>query len=193
MITPVCKVGTETIPVIRDLVERTWKAADIAVISPEQVNYMLDLFYNEASLKKQMEDGQQFIVAKEQNKVIGFASYSVYPDPGAETLCSQVSGDVKSRTIEVFTNVYRLHQIYMDPDHQGKGIGKLLIGFIINDISFQDAKHLELNVNRYNKAVEFYQKIGFKIIREEYTNIGNGYFMNDYVMNLALKTYPYTS
>jgi len=191
--TPVTRVGAETIPVIKDLAERTWKAADTSIISPEQVKYMLDLFYSEASLKKQMEDGHQFIVAKDHNKVIGVASYSVNPEPGLETAYSQSEGEEPGRSVEVFTNVYRLHKIYIDPGHQGKGLGKLLIGFIINDISSYDATHLEVNVNRYNKAVNFYQKIGFTITREEYINIGNGYFINDYVMNLTLQTYPYSS
>jgi ribosomal protein S18 acetylase RimI-like enzyme len=39
-----------------------------------------------------------------------------------------------------------------------------------------------LNVNRNNKALGFYQKFGFVILREEDIDIGNGYFMNDYIM-----------
>jgi len=166
---PVNRVGTESIPVIRDLAERTWKAAYASILSPEQMKYMLDLFYSEAALKKQMEDGHQFIIAKENNKAVGFASYSV---KSAE---------------EPLT--YRLQKIYIDPECQGKGTGKLLIGFIINDISSYDAVNLEVNVNRHNKAMEFYRKIGFKVIREEDINIGNNFFMNDYVMNLALHVY----
>lgn len=187
--TPVNKVGIETIPVIQDLAERTWKAAYYSIISPDQMRYMLDLFYSEASLKKQMEDGHQFIIAKENQKVIGFASYSAKPEIPDEPAISQSSGKDRDKTVEVMTNVYRLHKIYIDPDQQGRGLGKLLIGFVINDISSYNATHLELNVNRHNKAVEFYQKIGFKIIGEEYINIGNGFFMNDFIMSLPLQTY----
>jgi ribosomal protein S18 acetylase RimI-like enzyme len=43
-----------------------------------------------------------------------------------------------------------------------------------------------VNVNRHNKALHFYEKYGFKIIREEDIDIGEGYFMNDYVMELKL-------
>jgi diamine N-acetyltransferase len=170
---PVSKAGAESIPIIQDLAERTWKVAYASIISAEQMKYMLDLFYSEASLKKQMEDGHHFIIAKEKNKAIGFASYSIKSANEPDT--------------------YRLHKIYIDPSWQGKGIGKLLIGFIINDISFNDAANLELNVNRHNKALDFYQKIGFTIVKEEDINIGNGFFMNDYVLNLALQTYPCTS
>ena len=167
--TPVQKVDVESIPAIQELAERAWKVAYSSIISPEQMKYMLDLFYSEAALKKQIQEGHQFIIAREKTKAIGFASYSV--KSGGEP------------------NTYRLHKIYIDPDQQGKGIGKLLIGFIINDISSYDAVNLELNVNRHNKALDFYKKIGFKVIREEDINIGNGFFMNDYVMNLSLHVY----
>ena len=170
---PVSKVDIESIPVIQDLAEKAWKAAYSSIISPDQMKYMLDLFYSEASLKKQMQEGHQFIIAKEKAKAVGFASYAVKSD-----------GE---------PHIYRLHKIYIAPDQQGKGIGKLLIGFIINDISTHDATNLELNVNRNNKAMDFYRKIGFNIVREEDTNIGNGFFMNDYVMTLPLQVYSYMS
>ena len=187
--TPLCKVGAESIPVIQEIAERTWAAAYSPVISREQMRYMLDLFYSEASLKKQMQEGQQFIIAKEKNKAIGFASYAVKPESTEEEDFSQDPGKGRDKAVQIITEVYRLHKIYVVPDQQGKGIGKLLIGFVINDISSYDATHLILNVNRHNKAVEFYQKIGFEIIKEEYINIGNGYFMNDYVMSMLLQTY----
>ncbi len=166
---PVSKVDIESIPVIQDLAEKTWKVAYSSIISPDQIKYMLDLFYSEASLKKQMQEGHQFIIAREKGKGVGFASYAAK------------SAD------EPYT--YRLHKIYIAPDQQGKGIGKLLIGFIINDISTHNATNLELNVNRNNKAMDFYSKIGFKVLRKEDINIGNGFFMNDYVMSLPLHIY----
>lgn len=164
---PVGKIGKESIPVITELAKRTWEIAYAKILSLEQMRYMLDLFYSEPSLQKQMDDGHQFILAKDHNKPVGFASYSVKSPEEKDT--------------------FRLHKIYVDPEQQGKGIGKLLIGFIINDISTYDAANLELNVNRRNKALEFYKKIGFKIVKEEDVNIGNGYFMNDYVLTLPLE------
>ena len=41
---------------------------------------------------------------------------------------------------------------------------------------------LFLNVNKYNNALHFYLKQGFFKIREEVIDIGNGYVMDDYVM-----------
>ena len=40
-----------------------------------------------------------------------------------------------------------------------------------------------LNVNRHNESsIAFYEKIGFRKVYTEDNDIGNGYFMNDYVM-----------
>lgn len=164
---PVSKIGTESIPVIQELAKKTWEIAYAKIISLDQMKYMLDLFYSEAALNKQMQDGHQFIMAKDHNKPVGFASYSVKSPEENDT--------------------FRLQKIYVDPEQQGKGIGKLLIGFIINDISTYNAVNLELNVNRRNKALEFYKKIGFRVIKEEDVNIGNGYFMNDYVLSMPLE------
>lgn len=162
----VSKVAEERIPAIQRLAEITWQAAYTSILSQDQMKYMLDLFYSETSLQKQMKDGHRFIVVKELETVIGFASYS-------------------SKSAEE-SKVYRLHKIYINPDQQGKGAGKILIDFIINDIKPINATSLELNVNRQNKALHFYQKLGFRIVKEEDIDIGKGYFMNDYVMILDI-------
>ena len=160
------KVGPENIPTIQELAQITWAVAYASIITPEQLSYMLDLFYSNNSLQEQMQKGHQFIIAWEEGTAVGFASYSPKSDE------------------EPF--VYRLHKIYIDPDQQGKGIGKYLLDFIISDIRPAAATTLELNVNRFNKALGFYRKSGFVIVREEDIDIGNGYFMNDYVMTLSL-------
>lgn len=162
----VIKVGAESIPEIQQLADITWKQAYTSIISPAQMKYMLDLFYSKSSLQKQMQEGHQFIVAEENNKAVGFASYA------------------PKSVNELY--VFRLHKIYINPNQQGKGVGKLFINFIINDIKPKKGTGLELNVNRNNKALHFYQKLGFKITREEDIDIGEGYFMNDYVLMLAL-------
>ena len=45
---------------------------------------------------------------------------------------------------------------------------------------------MELNVNRENPALGFYQHMGMKKVREEDTHIGNGFYMNDYIMGISI-------
>ena len=60
-----------------------------------------------------------------------------------------------------------------------------MLQYIMNEISLKGLTYLELNVNRQNTAIGFYKKLGFKIIAEEDIPIGNGFFMNDYVMQIS--------
>jgi ribosomal protein S18 acetylase RimI-like enzyme len=69
---------------------------------------------------------------------------------------------------------------------QGQGIGKQFIDHIIAQLQPQQFHTLRLNVNRYNKARFFYEKLGFVITKEEDIDIGNGYYMIDYVMEKKL-------
>lgn len=156
------KVGAEAVPVIKNLSNIIWPLTYSEIIPPQQVDYMMDLMYSTAALKKQIEKGNQFILAYSGDKPVAFASYSAKQNnPG----------------------IYHLHKIYILPNQQGKGIGKELIAFIKRDIA--PASTLQLNVNRYNKALQFYQKLGFRIIAEQDIDIGCGFYMNDYIMELS--------
>ena len=159
------KVDSTAIPVIKELAHRIWPVAYKDILSAEQLAYMLDLIYAETALQNQMQQGHQFILASYENDFAGFASYS---QKGAE-------------------DNFKLYKIYIDTTKQGKGIGQLLLDFVIDDIKTKNAVSLELTVNRHNKALFFYLKNGFEIIREEDFDIGNGYFMNDFVMQLKIE------
>lgn len=155
------KVGAEAVPAIKNLANIIWPATYLEIITASQVDYMMELMYSSSALQKQMEKGQQFIMAYEDGEPVAFASYSVK---------------------ENRPSVYHLHKIYILPNKQGKGIGKQLLSYLKADIAPADT--LQLNVNRHNKALQFYQRIGFKIISTEDIDIGNGFYMNDYVMEM---------
>jgi GNAT superfamily N-acetyltransferase len=82
----------------------------------------------------------------------------------------------------------KLHKIYLDPDQKSKGAGTKIIEFI-KDVAFKaGVRQIELNVNKFNSAVQFYEKIGFFRAKEMVLDIGNGYVMDDYVMQLNLES-----
>ena len=157
------KADVEDIPLIRELTFAIWPQTYSNLISKEQVDYMLQMMYSPASLQKQMKDGSKFIIVYEDTLPVGFAAY---------------------KPIDTLT--WKLDKIYILSSQQGKGTGKFIINFIVDEIKNKEAKALQLQVNRYNKAKDFYEKLGFKIIQTANFDIGNGYFMNDYVMELAL-------
>jgi ribosomal protein S18 acetylase RimI-like enzyme len=156
--------SVDDIPLIRELTFNVWPQTYASILSQQKIDYMLEMMYSESSLKKQMmEDRCQFIFAYDETEPVGFASYQ-----------------------EISPTTWKLHKIYILPTQQGKGTGKFVIDHIIKEIQQQGATALQLQVNRHNKARSFYEKIGFTVIEEADFDIGNGFFMNDYVMEKKL-------
>jgi diamine N-acetyltransferase len=149
----------DDIPLIRLLANKIWPQAYSSIISKEQIDYMLELMYSAASLEKQMLNGALFIIVFDEGEPVGFASFG-----------------------ETSPAVFKLHKIYILPSQQGKGTGKFVIDYIIAEINGKGAASLQLQVNRRNKAKSFYEKLGFIIIKEFDFDIGNGYVMDDYLM-----------
>lgn len=147
------------------LAQQIWPVTYGEILSPVQLDYMLQLFYNPASLRKQMTEGKhQFVMVEEDDEAIGFASWSPAGEPG----------------------VFKLHKLYVLPGRQGKGMGRTILQFILDEVRAEGGSTLRLNVNRYNKARQFYERMGFTVVREEDVPIGNNYFMNDYVMEVPV-------
>lgn len=154
------KATLEDIPLIRELSFKIWPQTYAAIIPKEQIDYMLELMYSEDSLKKQMtEDSCRFIFVYDHERPVGFASFGPI-EPG----------------------IFKLHKIYILPDQQGKGTGRFVIDHIINTIKAENISALRLQVNRRNKAKDFYEKLGFAVLYEFDFPIGNGYVMDDYLM-----------
>ena len=83
---------------------------------------------------------------------------------------------------------YHLQKIYVLPHFQGMKLGKLLFNHAINASKelHPEPCQMRLNVNRENKAVTFYQRMGMVKVDEGDFPIGNGYYMNDYIMGLDI-------
>ena len=151
------------IPTIREIAERTWWPAYSPILSPDQIEYMLRTIYGTESMKRDMGGGAQiFLLLKDDEGPQAFASYGRRADEPM---------------------VYKLHKLYVVPEKQEKGYGKALIKEITDRLQAEDIHALDLNVNRRNPALRFYEKKGFRIIREEDVPIGP-FWMNDYVMRL---------
>jgi len=118
--------------------------------------------YSDKSLQEQMEmDNHHYFLAKENDKFLGYMSIQHNCENTGKT---------------------KIHKIYILPDMQKKGIGKLLLNTAINETKMQNESAVYLNVNKYNEnAIKFYQKTGFFLAKEEVIDIGNGFIMDDYV------------
>lgn len=157
------KITKNQLPIIKDLAYAIWPSTYGEILSSEQLNYMLDNFYSVENLENQMNNGQIFELLLEDTNVVGFVAY--------EFNCSD-------------TDLLKIHKIYLLPETQGKGFGKFMIDEVIEIAKSNNQKGVFLNVNKYNKAQFFYNKLGFIITNEEVIDIGNNYIMDDYQMEL---------
>ena len=159
------KATVNDVAVIRSLAKEIWMDAYTAILSVEQLTYMLKEIYSEGKLTGQIKNNEQtFLLLVQDDQPVAFAAYS----PRDEN-----------------PEVYKLHKLYCLPATQGKGYGKILINAVADAVVKAGRHTLELNVNRHNKAKSFYEKMGFTIAYEEDIPIGP-YFMNDYVMRKEL-------
>ena len=153
----------QDIPTIITLAEATWEPTYRFIISKEQIDYMYRVIYTPASLRRQMRDQHhQFLLAYVDGRPSGFASYSEKPE-----------------------SVYHLNKIYVLPSHPGPGLGMLVVQAVGGAVRRAGGSALELNVNRLNPALAFYERQGFAQHREEDIAIGP-YWMNDFVLRKEL-------
>lgn len=151
---------------IQNIVNITWPITYGEILSKEQLDYMLGLFYSTEALNEQYNKKiQLFYMIDEDETNIGFI--------GIE---HNYNGEA----------VTKIHKIYLLPETQGKGIGKKVIDEIGKLALKNNSKALLLNVNRFNSALGFYKKIGFEVKEEVDIEIGNSYLMEDYVMEKKL-------
>lgn len=128
---------------------------------------MFEMMYAEGSLQKQMtrQHHQYFIISDEE---VPAGYLSIEPKEN---------------------NVYNFQKIYTLPEKHGTGIGRFLIE---QGVAYLKSIHpgpftVELYVNRHNPAVGFYKHMGLKEVATRDHAIGNGYFMNDYVMAMEVE------
>lgn len=151
------------IPEIRLMARETFYPTYRDILSPKQLDYMYEWMYSAESLSRQMHSGHRFFIARDKSgNGVGYVSI-------------EQQGE----------RLVHLEKIYVCPDKQRLHAGRALI-----EKAFDEAKRLfpdghgrvELNVNRKNPALSFYRHMGMTIASSGDFDIGNGYFMNDYIM-----------
>jgi GNAT superfamily N-acetyltransferase len=157
-------IATQEASIIQDLAHRTWPTTFNKILSPEQISYMLNWMYDVDILQQQISEGHQFWLI-EKEFPLGFMGIELH-HPSAYSL--------------------KIHKLYVLPEEQGNGLGRMLVQKAIDEARMNSIQSLLLNVNRFNASVDFYAHLGFEIIKEENIDIGSGYWMEDYVMELRV-------
>ncbi len=147
--------------VVQELAVNIWNDHYVSIIGQEQVNYMLGRFYLLDALEQQVASGDVFYLLFEGPQPLGFTSIKKEADGS-----------------------WFLNKLYVETTEQRRGMGRFLLEELIQN---HEIKSMRLQVNRQNyKAINFYFKRGFVIERVADFDIGEGYFMNDFVMVWAI-------
>ena len=155
------------IPTLRDLAERVWRTSYVAMLSPAQIDYMLDLMYAPATIAAEMERGIAWTIAELGGEPVGYLAITF-----------------DSRQAE-------LHKLYLLPDRQGGGLGQEMLRHARDAATAAGAHVLRLRVNKTNaRALRSYERAGFRIVDALVADIGGGFVMDDYVLSLPLDTRP---
>jgi ribosomal protein S18 acetylase RimI-like enzyme len=158
-----CKI--EQLNVVIDLTKKIWPVAYGEILSKAQLDYMIDKFYNEPALRELIQKEHIFYLAQDdKDKYVGFVSYELNSEP----------------------NKTKIHKIYVLPETQGTGLGRQFFELVKEKAIENNQKAIFLNVNKYNNAIHFYMKQGFTKVKDEVIDIGNGYVMDDYVMEVDI-------
>jgi diamine N-acetyltransferase len=150
--------GESDIPLISRLAEKIWNQHYPSIIGQAQVDYMLARMYSAAGLQEQLTAKKHvFYLIHSNREPVGFISVS------------------EERKGEWFLNKF-----YVDQNVAAKGIGTRTFSNLLELIR---PVKLTLTVNRGNfKSINFYFKVGFRITNMTTIDIGNGFVMDDFVM-----------
>jgi len=151
------------VPLIRRMAQEAFPATYRDILTPGQITYMMEWMYSAESLRRQMEGGHVFFIGEEDGVAAGYASV----EPQGPDLC-------------------HLQKLYVRPAVQGRGWGKALFTHAAGFARSLGARRMELNVNRHNPARGFYARMGMREAGQGDFPIGQGFFMNDYILSLDL-------
>jgi ribosomal protein S18 acetylase RimI-like enzyme len=159
------QIKANQLPIIIELTKKIWPVAYGAILSKAQLDFMIQKFYNETALQELMQKGHVFYLAQdEKENYVGFVSYEI--------------NSVPDKT--------KIHKIYVLPETQGTGLGRQFFELVKEQAKENNQNAIFLNVNKYNNALHFYTKLGFSIVNGEVIDIGEGYVMDDYIMELGI-------
>ena len=143
---------------------KVWHEFFPCILSPEQIDYMVEKFQSYEALKNQIKnDNYEYYFINYNGERAGYIG-------------------IKNDGDRLF-----LSKLYLIKDFRGKGIASKTFEFIKTLCKERNLKAVWLTVNKYNEnTISVYLKKGFEIIDSQVADIGNGYVMDDYIMQLDI-------
>ena len=148
---------------LSELACKIWNQHFVPIIGQAQVNYMLNKFLSPTALAEQLENGYEYFLVFHQDALVGFTG--IHDENGS-----------------LF-----LSKLYVHVNHRGKGIASHIFKELVQICKTRNLDKIWLTCNRYNaNTLAVYDHLGFEIVREEAADIGNGFIMDDYILEYKI-------
>ena len=151
------------------LASEIWHEYWPALIGEAQTDYMVEQFQSLEAIERDLAEHAYeywFLRAAEDGRTVGYTGGRVEPE----------------------TNRFFISKIYLLKEHRGEGLCSATIRFYERLARERGLDALYLTVNKHNEmAIRAYKAKGFEVIDAVETDIGDGYIMDDYIMEKKLQ------
>lgn len=154
----------EQINEFANMAEVIWNEHFTEIIGKAQVDYMLNKFQSENAVTDQIKNqGYEYFFITADNEKVGYVG-------------------IHRESDRLF-----LSKLYLLKKYRKKGYASLAFVYLINLARESGLKSIYLTVNKHNlDTIHVYEAKGFKTVKNQISDIGNGYVMDDYVMELVM-------
>ena len=179
------------------LADEIWHEYWPALIGKAQTDYMVEQFQSLSAIKRDMAEHAYeywFIVAQEDGEknsagadgCAGESANASEGGTGAEPARTRIVGYTGGH-VEPETNRFFVSKIYLRAEERGKGFASQTIRFYEDLCRTRNLHAAYLTVNKHNDlGIRAYRAKGFETIDAVETDIGNGFIMDDYIMELQV-------
>lgn len=144
--------------------KEVWREANTSFCSEEQVEYMIAKYQSFEAISGQLMNGYRYLLLEEEGDICAYIGIQ----PQGPTLF--------------------LSKFYVMRPYRGRGLFSAGLEVLKQICRDGDMCSIYLTVNRNNHhAIDVYLHKGFQIIREEATDIGFGFVMDDYILELIVE------
>jgi len=153
------------IQAVAELANEIWNEYFVDIIGQAQVDYMLEHYQSVSAITAQLESGQEYYLLKLDSKLVAYVSL-ISDNPRGKVMISK---------------------LYVKQIIRGEGVGLYLLDFVKGECIKKGIHSIWLTVNRHNQStIDWYLRRGFKVTAETRKDIGEGYFMDDFIMEMPL-------
>jgi ribosomal protein S18 acetylase RimI-like enzyme len=159
-------IGPAELPTLVNLARPIWNACYPGIISQAQIDYMLSVWYQPDALLREMTGrGAVFALIESDHTPVGY-----------------IGLEPRSQDRVLF-----LSKLYLLPQYHGIGLGRFALDWVKTQAAARHCSLIRLRVNKNNApAIRAYLRAGFHFVEDLCSDIGNGFVMDDYLLELPL-------